>query len=544
MNDKPEQLSLLCLEDHPEPANYAQMSQLPLKYHQIKNWKLFCEDLSRGDLPRFHLLTMDFCFDEDRSTPAKGEKGQVHNDYLEEPLLSNLAWSPHLLFTNSGVLMGATLACLGVYRDIPIGAAVYTGYPILVSQDMTTAMLVTQILATCGVPLNFHNTAEMLRSTLAYIHDAPANCVGAIPFALEHFRNQLLKRARDGQPLLVDSEQIHRLLSLCETVHDETSLNSQLDKMGLKLTDNDATCHHFDLRSLFADKLIRMKKIAGKNDVEGIQPSLSLSEFKEGGDILRFLTELKQKELDHGKIIDFFDHDLGTPERSVKEVFQDKHERLIVLVIGWCLAYMENYKLFSEPWDPFNDEYDVATEQETMPRQLKSLMQIFNACELVPLPPISCSKGVSLTKVIKRAVSNDPDHPLYRSLRYEQEGLTNKRKTAISRMVDRLVEFNCLKPLVQGDQVMGYAIKAQQPRLVSRVKNEQLYEKLGYSRGSWNPIMQIVEAMGFSPGHDFVNNLNKQALPEFLRQPVLNYLDDGEEGNLLDKEYCPPCLII
>src|SRR5947209_1016842 len=108
----PRKLKLLRIEDEIFERESDLVQAFPVDVTQIESWLDFCRDLRTGKYSEFELLTVDFNFQFDRSSPrfrSREEEweGNVDPDIASDELLGSLAWSSGLASKNSGIVIGA-----------------------------------------------------------------------------------------------------------------------------------------------------------------------------------------------------------------------------------------------------------------------------------------------------------------------------------------------------------------------------------------------------------------------------------------------------
>src|ERR1700677_2221198 len=161
---KPRRLKMLRVEDRVDINDGLALYPIDVDRPElvIKNWTSFCQSLQDEALPDVELMTIDFHFDGDKTTPRPPrlrERAEmidnlrlddprlVGADLRDDPTLKTLAW-PHTLLstgTNTGLLIGASLATYYANRDIPLGVAIHTGFSGIVFRDLPSTILVAHI---------------------------------------------------------------------------------------------------------------------------------------------------------------------------------------------------------------------------------------------------------------------------------------------------------------------------------------------------------------------------------------------------------------
>src|SRR5205809_971381 len=81
---------------------------------------------------------------------------------------------------NTGLVIGATLVAANLFRDLPLGAAIYTASPEIVTRDVTSALLLGQILLAAGEELVTKNGLDVVRQVVDIANRATPNCHNAL----------------------------------------------------------------------------------------------------------------------------------------------------------------------------------------------------------------------------------------------------------------------------------------------------------------------------------------------------------------------------
>src|SRR5262245_37095551 len=154
---KPRLLGLLRIEDEDadSPAKLLPVEDLG----RVGRWSDFVFGLARGKVVASgrpgtakevrtmpEILTVDFRFDCDTTTPSLKRNAAD----LAHPVYGNVGWSQWLSATNTGVAIGATLMGAVAQRDLPTVTTLHTLVSDDTRKDVTTVLLVAQMLASAG----------------------------------------------------------------------------------------------------------------------------------------------------------------------------------------------------------------------------------------------------------------------------------------------------------------------------------------------------------------------------------------------------------
>lgn len=290
---RPRHLRLLRVEDEnvPSPASRFPVEDLG----RIGRWSDFVRGLSGGSIHAEdsddgvdraipeppELVTIDFRFHQDFSTPPfRPDPG------IEHPVLRRVGWSERLRAKNTGVILGATIVGLCAGRDLPTVSALHTLAPDDTRDDVTTTLLVGQMLAAEGREFQ----GDPFVAAWEWLGDLPTSCDDALPRLVATFRARLEDRFRDGPSpdrtarLFVNPDSVHRLLAILSSAKSEDELDAALAESGLEVWDRDGDLESLDLRSLFLDLL---QRTPGQPDRRRLP--LPDPDAKEPGPVVAFL---------------------------------------------------------------------------------------------------------------------------------------------------------------------------------------------------------------------------------------------------------------
>src|SRR5712691_3906743 len=97
---RPRFLRYLRVNDEPPLVRNDLVLQLPVTTEDLTRWLDFCKDVANQKLWDFELMTIDFNFRSDDSTPwfpFLGQDPNIYNaDFLSDSLLRGLRWSDRL----------------------------------------------------------------------------------------------------------------------------------------------------------------------------------------------------------------------------------------------------------------------------------------------------------------------------------------------------------------------------------------------------------------------------------------------------------------
>lgn len=155
----PRLLKILRVEDESETID--PRTKLPItSLGRVGEWNTFVRGLVSGgvyvDEPNGKvkridaqpdIITVDFRFDSDDSTPTFGPDPDLPDDEI----FRDVRWSNALRAKNTGVLIGATLMGVAAQRDLPTVTTLHTLTASATCNDISTVLLVAQILASSTV---------------------------------------------------------------------------------------------------------------------------------------------------------------------------------------------------------------------------------------------------------------------------------------------------------------------------------------------------------------------------------------------------------
>jgi hypothetical protein len=302
----PRFLRYLRLNDEPPTPRDDLVSRLPVEIEDLNEWFKFCTALAQQRQWQYELLTIDFNFKSDLSGPwfpfPNQDPREYNADFLGDPLLAQLQWSNRLsdVGPNSGLLIGSQLVSHSAYRDLPCGVAFHTYHPEIVIRDMSSAMLITQILLASGATTPAWGLRETMRAAVDLVRSSSGRPLLGLGDAVSRFRQAFLQRtgavgSRDAVRLWMEPSSLSMLLNTFRSVQTEEELDQTLQQCGIEFYDRTGALESLDLRSVFLDRLFYQDK----NHVLNLLPFLRLIDVKsasegqpEPGIIWQFISTL------------------------------------------------------------------------------------------------------------------------------------------------------------------------------------------------------------------------------------------------------------
>ena len=547
---------------------------LPLEVDQpdllICGWGDFCAKLGSLCLPQCELMLIDVQFNEDFTSPqlppwgnsrspigySVNDTNAIGRDLQNHPVLGNLGWSPRLFVhgKNTGILIGNSLASYFAGSGSPIGIGVHTGYEGIVTNDMSSAMMLAQTLIASSYQMPIGSYQETLAAAVERF-DGVRRKAGpdVVPEAVKQYRQGLLRcagatKGNGKRPITVWVEQasLARLLTIFGSCQSDEELEHELSKCGLEYYDMNGNLDSLSIPSLFVDFLME-PRARGRDFLQRIP----LDEVKRpSGRVYSFIQQLASVSTAYlDRVFEFFrksqdQNHIGTVNDHIDSDF----ERFLAL----CFAYVDLYAAYVErfplDFDPYEDV--LGREHPDLREGLGSFgdlhLALLNILAAGPLDegwnirdqftPLS-DAGASILKVLEQHAGDvggsAPGERLHQAFRYDQSGnsqsASNLRKRALQKMLDRLTDFKCLTSR-QGNRGPEYLlIKPKLPRQVYyRVDQVALAARLGFlGTDANNPLQRILKN---TPGYrgmalaDFLQALADGQLPPHLREFCELYL--------------------
>jgi hypothetical protein len=538
---KPRALRLLRVEDEVPDRRNDIIYDAPVEIlPPIQRWLDFCNSLANRQIPRFELLTIDFNFNKDQSSPRfppPSGAWEVDPDFAKDDLLNRLGWSSRLRESgkNSGLVIGATLIGLAVYRDLPVGAATYTGYPDIPTCDVTSALLLAQILAVSGELRQFNSAKSLLRHVVETAMNGSRTPHTALPEAVRRFRSGFVQRACSTSQhhgmgsLWVKLESVWWLQAALKAKTDN-EFRSKVGARGLEFYDRNGRLDSLSLDSLFLD--VTAVRDADEQ-VSKFRPGLLLTDVQPdtAGRILvqSFLEELANNAITNVRsVVAFLEH---TPSETINDKFHDKARRLIGLLFACCNQFAERYLEYGRPWNSLKWEADAAGDFAPLNSQLRSLLRLLPQEAL----PLSATNSDSIMKRVHDACTDNEDHPLTLALGYDDPftkkrdlNLAQQRYKAISNMLHILVTEGCV---TEENNLYTLRTRKLPDALNLDIDRQDLDRRLGFPpthgdkhEHATKHLNDIVRAALDQDLQDFVEALESRTLPEHLRWLCSDYM--------------------
>jgi hypothetical protein len=579
----PRRLRYLRLNDDPPYEMDDLAPELPIEMETLGEWFEFCKKLGEHFPWNYELLTIDFNFKEDTSGPWFPLPGREtkDNDFLDDPELSQLQWSNRLigLGPNSGILIGAFLVAHSAYRDLPCGISFHTLYANIVMEDMSSAMLATQILlASNALPVG-PNLKETLKAANRMIRESINEPLYGLLVAVRRFRDEFLRRAgaRDESEmqsvrLWMEPTSLIDLLDMFRSVQSEEELDEGLTDLGIEFHERNGALESLDVRSVFIDRLFTLDQQWGVGE---ILKRLPLAEVKPAGDgqpeagiIWQFVEALATRTPSNiGPVIDFFKQSAaGKENRSINEVVKRKTHRLIALIFAWLDLYAERwFESDTRSWDPSVNE--VEGDFPSLTEQIRELLRLIAltksagwkvAAEAfdphVNFLPLSGKYSIS------SFIRDECEHGsvLYRALGYGEPGLrqaSQKSLFALQHLLVIAVGWGCLEERTGKGGHPHYRLKSVQVPEQRPMKTTQieLAYRLGFNvEDGKDPSKQLARIVQDAPGYenvsvkDFLSSLEERPLPEHLKVLGWEFIDEfwgPKSPRPLPRKALPACLL-
>lgn len=387
---KPRKLRLLRIDDDARKLP----KSMPIEYMGcISEWVKFAEGLQGGNYgiamddnveyvsvrARPDILAVDFRFDKDGSVPGKEElQGQIIKDWAEDvlpsgrrdkhPLSGFCEWAPMLQTPNTGVLIGATLTGVSHDWDWPMISCLHTGTSADTIRDMSTLLLVGQMLSVEGTTFE---SEDILTETFRRFATLEPDCHNAVVVAMGRYRKKLKDQLGVGTNgrsprLWVNPDSLLNLLGLFDRAENAQKLDKELDKHGLEMWGRDGVAESIHVRSLFMD--------LGHELGTRVWKPIPLEYFKlvsedKPGEVLEFVQELSKELGDHyrksAEIV--YGNRTSTRKKRISSKISNAAQLagVVFAVVEAAIQRTNDYesKLFL-PWDPIAD---TISENETMP---------------------------------------------------------------------------------------------------------------------------------------------------------------------------------
>lgn len=593
---KPRQLRYLRINDEPpRPREDVVKNHLPVKTENLTEWFEFTRRLAQPRPWAYELLTIDFNFKDDRSGPwfpSQGQDPETYNaDFLADPMLSQLRWSEGLanIGPNSGLLIGAHMVSYANHRDMPCGVAFHTYHPAIVIRDMSSAMLVTQILVASGALTPADSLAKLIRAAIDMVESKGGRhrpAFVALGDAAQRFRQAFLQRAGAGEQspeseinLWMEPASLWNLLDIFQSAQTEKDLDQQLDKFGIEFYNRDGTLDSLDLRSILLDRLIY------KDTIWNVRKYLPLTDAKpaagvqqEAGVLWQFVETLASRTpANIAPVLEYFSRfkqgeDIGSINVAVKR----KVHRLIALIFAWLDQYAEQwFNVQTLSWDSFEDEYDENLPPMTV--QISALLRILDSAKekgwaVEPQPgqtegrmfdpridflPLSGKGDRTISTLVREQCA--PESPLYRALRYddpESANLGQRRQKALSRMLSIAARWGNVTENTDADgkPTESYRLNRLElpPQRPLQTLQTDLAQRLGFDvKPGDDPSTQLKRIIQGTPGYEhvgvleFLSGLEERPLPDHFKWLGWEFMEkfwQPTDGLGLPYEAWPICL--
>src|ERR1051325_1736950 len=573
----PRRLRYLRVNDRPRATIDDPAANLPIDIEPLTEWYEFCQKLSERAAWDYELLTIDFNFMDDQSGPWFPLPGQDEdeNDFRHDAELHELKWSDRLLAhgPNSGILIGVYLVAQATNRDIPSGIAFHTRFAPIVMQDMSSAMLATQMLLGSNAFQVGSNLKETMKETIAKIKVSHKDPLDGIFVAVQRFRDEFKRRAGVGNDELIrlwmEPTSLWDLLDLFRSVKTEEALDDDLNYSGVEFYERNGALVSLDVRSLFIDCMMKRDQ----DGTEKILTRLPLAAVKpagegqsKAGEIWQFIEALATPS-NIRPVLDFFDKSgKGGEKRSVNEVIKRRNHRLIALIFAWLDLYAERWvETEDRSWDPVSDEVDG--DFPTLKEQVKELLRLIDSIKDagwktgdVALDPhvhfIPLTGPYSISTFLRNECA--PGSVLYRALRYDGDSrtrqLSQKSLTALQHLIATALRWGLLEERKDSDgysyRIKSLEVPAQRPM---RTLHADLAARLNFNVDEGkDPAKQLGRIVRDTPGFenvqvkDFLSSLEERPLPEHYKVLGWEFMDRfwrGKNGTRkLPFEAFPACL--
>lgn len=552
---EPRKLRVLRIEDDIVDPRDDVTTRAPLdNLEPISTWLGFCQAIAEHAIPAFDLLTIDLNFFKDPTTPKLPPmpgSWEVNPDYKDDSSLRRLGWSSRLVGAgkNTGLVIGATAVAANLFRDVPLGAAIYTASAEMVTRDVTSALLLGQILLAAGEDLPVNKAGiDLVRRVVEFANKGVQNAHNALPTAIRRFRRSLLARAgADGRrpSLWIDMEAIIPLQAAIAS-HDEKELAERLLHHGVQYYDRDGRKDSLSLHSLFVDclaernldnEVIAFRSELGMNDVHGNSASAR--------SIRDFISQLAQLGSTNLEAAVAFVRQDGGPSQTVNQALRHPTHRLLALLFAYCDQYAEKWTKYSSAWDPLTWQEDPARDKASLLTQLSTLLRILNRAQIDCIDradlglPLSSQGGESIMKLVHEAWEEEQSPALIRALGYKDaQSSDTTRTTAIQRMLDVLQESCCVR--CECDKYIAVT-RSVPDSLTLQLDRQDLARRLGFGGSSVATYLgDVIQKCLHGNAADFLLDLEIRPLPEHLHRICGEYMREHWSG--VPEKCWPPCL--
>lgn len=578
----PRQLRYLRVNDLPPSIRDDRARKLPLKILNLTEWFDFCRKLSAQAPWDYELLTIDFNFKDDQSGPwfSLSDEEANDNDFRDDPDLRLLKWSDRLfdLGPNSGILIGVYLVAHAAHRDIPCGVAFHTRYATIVMQDMSSAMLTTQILLSSGAIDIGRDLKETMKQTIRTIKRSYKDPLDGLLLAVQRFRKEFLRRAgakeeNEAEPvrLWMEPTSLIDLLDLFRSVQSDEDLDKGLNNAGIEFHERNGALESLDVRSLFIDSLWERDKWTA----EQILPRLPLSTVKpagegqpEAGIVWQFVEALLTKTPSNiDPVMDFFKQSaIGKENRSINEVVKRKTHRLIALIFAWLDVYAEHwFDTETRSWNPSSNE--IEGDFAPLTEQIRELLRLIDLTknagwkvEEKPFDPylhlLPLTGKYSISSFIRDECV--PGSVLYQALGYGEtrSRLASKNfLAALQHLLTIAVGWGCMEERKGKGGSLHYRLKSVEVPAQRLMKTMQLdlAVRLGFNVAAGkDPSKQLARIVQDAPGYehvsvkDFLSALEERPLPAHFKLLGWEFMDQfwgAKSLRKLPREAFPACLL-
>ena len=446
--EQPRLLRLLRVEDEA----IAISKDLPLEdLGRVGRWQDFVRGLSCGQitvveseprrrvvkaLPEF--ISVDFRFHEDDSIPPMRLRGNEEDD----PVLSRVRWSEHLAARNAGVVIGATLMGIVSQKDLPTVTTLHTLVPDDIRKDVTTVLLVGQMLA-CG-GWTFPPGQSAVKLAYEFLGRLPNEHRSAVLGTVGLFRSRLATRMGVGTEsletpcLFVNPDSLGRLLCEFDAAMSEEDLDERLTRVGLEVWDRDGDGDCLDLRSLFMD-LLTHRHPERSWDMLPLEAVKKAQDGERTGEVLAWVEDIKRA------VGGGYEAAAGVVRANIGGVLVNikDHSHHFVRLLGVVFAVLEEQIKFTDdfevsltsPWDSLTDQRSDNEAHPILGQQIRVLSRAMSdmkdrfkpgdapADGWWPLTgrPCSIRQALHLFAATPSEGLDGDAEVLYRILRYEEQ---------------------------------------------------------------------------------------------------------------------------
>jgi hypothetical protein len=579
----PRKLECLRINDKLPDQALDDIQHFPLKIIEVDRWYNFCKDIANRKLKLGELMLIDFNFKDDNSGPWIPLPGRddpaKHNTFFGDSYLGELQWSntllgPPFIGPNSGLLIALHFISGADYRDLPCGIGFHTYHPKMVLRDMTSAMIVTQLLLATGVPLSLASLRDTMRGAVMRVDEQSGkNEVVALFDAVALFREEFLRRAgtadvvRDSGPvrLWMEPASLRLLLDIFQSATHEDHLNERLTKIGIEFYDRDGKLDCLDVRSVFLDLLYRLDKrgiprVFQTLRLEDVRPS---DEYNEAGVIWAYIQRLASRSPSNiGPVLQFLREYRAQRKHqtSINRAVKRAEHRLLALIFSWLFEYGERWVNSSRlSWDPFTDEFDG--DFPPMTTQIAEFVKIVELCGQglggSEYAPLFSSTSSSIARNVGKHCEGGS--LLREPLRYGVSSAVYRehREAALKLMAEVATRWGCLEEerTSPDDGVRRYRAKNRRTptRRPMNITQKDLARVLGFTADDdADPSNELKRIIRGVPGFElysveqFLSALEERSLPEHLRQLALEFVDEfwnfGSGSNIPPSAW-PNCIL-